>query len=201
MRKEVKIYKASVEKNLDNINSIIKKIGVQNPTVAPACREILTISSQNMTSKWTSGRKYVRTLFAQKAFANYYPSKQLELSLAIDGIINILDDLFDENMNKKVKALYIIELLRINSLYNLHTPPKNIQIAFGHYFNKLISLAVAEDCYQKQIKNENNINKIIKASVEIFSCRSQDIDIFNEIALVNYKNKKTANKIMEMGRI
>jgi hypothetical protein len=28
MRKEIKIYKSSVEKNLDNINSIIKKIGV-----------------------------------------------------------------------------------------------------------------------------------------------------------------------------
>jgi hypothetical protein len=201
MKKIIKVYKKGVDKNLKDINSILKKAGTSNLAIIPVCKNILLASSQNMTNKWATGRKYVRTQFAKKAFGKYYPKKQIELSLTIDGIINILDDLVDETMDNKERILYLTELSRAISVYNLCNHHKSIQVAFGHYFNKIILLSVAENYYEKLIKKEKDFNKIIKISVEIFNYRSMDIDIFNEIALINHKNKKAISKIMEIGRI
>ena len=71
-----------------------------------------------------------------------------------------------------------------------------------HYFNKLIALAIAEDHYKNFIKKEIRIERIIKYSIESYGIRSLDIDIFNEIALINYKTpNKKIEKIKKIGRI
>jgi len=201
MKEIIKIYKKSVDKNLIDISSILKKLGIKNPEVILSCRSILKLSSENITKKWLSGKKYVRTGFVREAFSDFYPKKYIEISMLIDAMINILDDLIDEQIDNKEKFLYIVELLRIFSSYSLNKQEKKIQTVVGHCFNKLISLAVAEDVYRKMITKEKRIEKIIDYSIETFNCRSMDIDVFNEIALIDYKGDSMAKKIKEIGRI
>lgn len=171
-----------------------------SPELEKTYEQVLTMTAQNITGKWQAGRKYARTYFSQKAFAGYYPEEYLKLSLLIDATVNILDDIYDENMSKETRGLYLVEFLRISSLYNLHKLTKNIQEAVGHYFNQLITLAVAEGVYFKMIENEKELDKIVKLSADLLLCRAQDINIFNEIALVNHQNNEKES-IKLIGRI
>lgn len=201
MKEIVSIYKKSVDTNLKDISSILKKLDIKNPEVFLSCKKILNLSADNIINKWLSGRKYSRTVFVKQAFGKFYPKKYIEISISIDAMINILDDLLDEKIGDKEKTLYIFEFSRILSIYNLKNPKEKIQNGLGHCFNKLILLAVAEDIYKKMIAKEKNIKKIIEYSVQIFNCRGTDIDIFNEIALTDVKNNNAVRKIKEMGRI
>ncbi|MFC1678204.1 hypothetical protein ACFLZ9_00525 [Patescibacteria group bacterium] len=201
MKKLITSYEKSVSNNIQEIQSILKTLGMTQKELLPAYKQVLTMSSKNISGKWKSGRKYARTLFVKRAFSKNYPEKITELSLTIDAMVNILDDFYDEKMSQDEKALYIIEYLRVFALYSNINPDKKIQKAVGLYFNKLITLAVAENIYLVQIKKEKALDKIIEYSAGLLLCRSMDIDIFNEVALVNYKDKKLANKTMLMGRI
>lgn len=201
MKEIVSVYKRSVDTNLKDINSILKKLDIRNPGVFLSCKKILNLSADNVINKWLSGRKYSRTVFVKQAFGKFYPKKYIEISMSIDAIINILDDLLDEKINGKEKTLFILEFLRVYSLYNSRNIKEKIQTAIGHDFNKLISLAIAEKIYQKMIAKEKNIKKIIEYSMQIFNCRGTDIDIFNEIALTDVKNNNAVRKVKEMGRI
>lgn len=201
MKEIVSIYKKSVDKNLKDISSILEKLDIKNPEVILSCKKILNLSADNVINKWLSGRKYSRTVFVKQAFGKFYPKKYLEISMSIDAMINILDDLIDEKVDDKEKTLFILEFLRVYSLYNSENPKGKIQIALGHDFNKLISIAISEGIYQKMIAKEKNIEKIIEYSVQIFGCRGTDINIFNEIALTDVKNNNAAKKIKEIGRI
>ncbi len=201
MKEIVSIYKKSVDKNLKDINSILKKLDMKNPEVFSACKKALKTSSANVVKKWLSGRKYSRTVFVKQAFGKFYPKKYLETSIFIDAMINILDDLIDEEIDDKEKILYVLEILRTFSLYNLQKPNPKIQTAFGYCFNRLISVPFAENIYQKKIRKEKIMKKIIEYSAEILKHRATDIDVFNEIALMNYKNKKVKEKIKKIGKI
>ncbi len=201
MKEIISIYKKSVGKNLKDINSILKKLDMKNPEVFSACEGALKASSANVAEKWLSGRKYSRTVFVKQAFGKFYPKKYLGISIFIDAMINILDDLIDEDVDDKEKTLFILELLRVYSLCNSRNIKEKIQTAIGHDFNKLISLAIAEKIYQKMITKEKDIKKIIEYSIQIFGCRGADIDIFNEIALTDIKDNNAARKVKEMGRI
>ena len=201
MKEILSIYKKSVNKNLKDISSILKKLDIKNPEVILSCKKALNLSADNVINKWLSGRKYSRTVFVKQAFGKFYPKKYLEISMSIDAMINILDDLIDEKVDDKEKTLFILEFLRVYSLYNSENPKGKIQIALGHDFNKLISIAISEGIYQKMIAKEKNIEKIIEYSVQIFGCRGTDINIFNEIALTDVKNNNAAKKIKEIGRI
>ncbi len=171
-----------------------------NPELEKAYEQVLSMTSQNIMGKWEVGRKYARTFFSQKAFSQYYPEEYLKLSLCIDAMVNILDDIYDENMDKDVRGLYLVEFLRVFSLYNSSGLTKNILPNVGLYFNKLITLAVAEGAYFKMIEHEKELDKIVKLSAELLLCRAQDIDIFNEIALINYREDEKEN-IKLIGRI
>jgi len=201
MKEIISIYKKSVDENLKDIGSILKKLDIRNPEVFLSCKKILNLSADNVINKWLSGRKYSRTVFVKQAFGKFYPKKYIKISMSIDAMINILDDLIDEKIDDKEKTLYIFEFSRVFSLYSFKKPKEKIQTAIGHDFNKLISLAVAEKVYQKMIAKEKNIEKIIKHSVQIFGCRGTDINIFNEIALTDVKNNNAAKEIKEIGRI
>ena len=201
MKEIVSIYKRSVDTNLKDISLILKKLDIKNPEIFLSCKKILNLSADNVINKWLSGRKYSRTVFVKQAFGKFYPKKYIEISMSIDAMINILDDLVDEEVNDKEKTLYIFEFSRIFSLYNFKKPKEKIQFSAGHGFNKLISLAIAEKVYQKMIVKEKDVKKIMEYSIQIFGCRSTDIDVFNEIALTDVKNNNAARKIKKMGRI
>ncbi len=201
MKKIVSIYKKSVQKNVKDIKSILKKLDIKNPEVFTSCKKYLEMSADNVTKKWLSGRKYARTFFVKKAFGKYYPKKYTEISLSIDAMINILDDLVDEKINEQEKLLFILEFIRVYSLCNLNKLKDKIQVAIGHDFHKLITIAISEGIYQKDIAQEKDFKKVIEKSVEILGCRGTDINVFNEIALTDINNKKIENNIKEIGRI
>lgn len=202
MKNLAKIYKKSTDKNLKYIKSIIEKnLGKDGSELFLMCKEVLNASSENIVQKWISGRKYARTFFVQKAFSEFYPKKYLELSLLVDATVNMLDDLADEEIDKNQKILYIVEILRVISLYDLSNPGKEILENTGHYFNKLIVVPAIEQAYGKKISTEKQKEKIIKYSADLLLYRGGDIDIFNEIALSGERNKKAAEKIKKIGRI
>jgi len=199
MKENIKIYQESLEKNIDDISKILDDLEMTFPDLMQIYKRALLASSENIANKWASERKYQRTYFVQTAFSNFYPKEITELSLYIDAMVNILDDLFDENLNKEVKGLYILEFSRVFSLYNYCYPDKKIQEMVGQYFNKLIVLALTEDIYGKLIKEEKDLNKIVKYSAELLLCRAMDIDIFIEIALQDQGDK--SDNIRKIGRI
>lgn len=204
MQKIIKIYKEDLSESLDKIGRLLEKMDMNDFGVRNHCNEILSLSCENIVEKWLVGRKYIRTLFVKEAFANLYPKEVTRISIYIDTIINILDDLLDEKIDDENKKLYILEFLRVFSLYNYNHPPKEVQIYLGNYFNKLISLAVVENCYKNLASNKNKIKEIARCSIKVLDCRSMDIDIFNEIAILrnccNYTSIEK-EKIIKAGRI
>jgi len=161
----------------------------------------LKTSSQQILNKWKSGEKHCRTHFIQQTFGAQYPEKYIDLSLYVDALINILDDFFDEDLTKEVKGMYIIECLRLMSLLISFSHLSKIQEELGVYFEKLITLALAEDFYEKKISQTEDYQKIIEFSAQLLLCRAQDIEIFTEIALLDYKNKEDKKSIIELSRI
>ena len=201
LKKFIKIYEDGVQKNLKDINLILKNTKINNPIITNSYDKILSTSAKNLTSKWISGRKYSRTLFIKEAFSDFYPEKYIEVSLYIDAMINILDDLLDEKMNEQEKTCYILEFLRVFSLYSQEQLEKKININIDYYFNELISLAIAEGHYKNFIKKEQNINKIIEYSTKSHNIRSSDINIFTQIALIDYNTPNENIKINKMAQI
>ena len=201
MKNNCKIYQKSIKKNIFGIKTILKNLGMEEEVPLSLYETVLNQSANMITSKWLSGRKYCRTYFTQKAFGKLYQAKYTQISLCIDAMVNILDDLLDERLDKQAKTEYLLEFLRVFSVYNSECPSKKIQICLEEYFNKLITLAIAENFYQQRITQEQNINKIIKNSADLLICRGRDIDIFIEIALLEFKNQKAIPPIKEMSRM
>ncbi|MBL7156379.1 MAG: hypothetical protein ISS87_02190 [Candidatus Pacebacteria bacterium] len=55
MKEIISIYKRSVDKNLKDISSILKKLDIKNPEVFLSCKKILNLSADNVINKWLSG--------------------------------------------------------------------------------------------------------------------------------------------------
>jgi len=200
MKKNTELYQKNIEKNISAIRSILRKLAMRNQPPLSLYEGILNQSSRQITSKWLAGRKYCRTFFVQEAFETLYPTKYTQISLCLDAMVNILDDLLDELLDKEVKMNYILEFLRIFSVFEKECPPE-IHEVLKNYFDKLITLALAENYYQKQIIQERDLDKIVKDSADLLVCRGMDIDIFIEIALLKFRKKKIIHAIREMGRV
>ena len=177
----VKKYLETVNKNLNEIGEILKNNDINDSEISKVFTKILTNSSQNISKKWTDGKKYIRTEFVVSALGDDYPMDMLEESLSVDAMINILDDLLDENLGKKEKILYVIEYLRIFSNYAKQKPTDYRLDKMGSYFNKLITLAIAENEIMKEIKDRNDINEVVDLSIKLLMLRGMDIDLFVEI--------------------
>lgn len=203
MERIQKIYAETVHENLDKLREILKNdIGVENPLVMEQIEKLLQYSSGNLIQKWQSGRKYARTLFAMRAIPNY-PQNILKLSISIDAIINLLDEILDEEMNKETKALHLVELIRILAIYNHQKLEKKYLDAIGNYFNKIISIAILENLYRNLIKDEQDFNKIVNYSIQIYDCRALDMDIYAELPLIELYGPidNETKKLVKIARI
>lgn len=200
-RKEiVQLYDSSLSKNLRDIERILKDRQIYTHKLFSDYKKLLTSSSKHVTNKWNKGDKYIRTEYMLEAFSIYYPRKFLELSIMVDAMINILDDLLDMDLDKKNKTIYILEYLRVFSLYSLNRPGRTIQKNMAVYFNKLISLAIAESQYLRLISKEKSLENIIKHSIDLLLTRSLDIDIFVEIATSDINDKRETEYIKDSAR-
>lgn len=203
MKDIIEVYRNTVKENLSSIEKILKSdIGIENPEIIKKMGDVLQMSSDNLVSKWKDSRKYMRTFFVKKAFPEY-PEDIIKISVSLDAIINLLDDILDEKMGKNLKSLYIVELIRIISIYNYQNLEKKYSETVGNYFNKIISIAILEDFYKDFIKKENDSKKILDLSIQIYNCRSLDMDIFTEIPLIRLYNKIDDDllKVIKVSRI
>ncbi len=196
----LKLYKKSVEENINDISRTLKESDLYSKEIISLYRDILEMSSNKITHKWEKGEKYLRTEFVLEAFGQHYPSDFLSLSVKIDAMINMLDDLLDENFNKDDKVKYILEYLRIFSLYSLDKSNLKFQVNVGHYFNKLITLALGEQWMLAEARKKDNLEEVVRLSSDLLCLRAYDIDIFTEIALSSYKQDKNMFVIKKMGK-
>jgi len=186
----IEIYKKEIDKNVSEIALYLTESGIYEEKVMEIYRKSLQLSSNNIASKWVSGGKYLRTEFALEAFGRCYPKSLVEFSLKVDAMINILDDLFDESLSKEEKGIYILEYLRVFSLFCLSKSNRKFNREIGRYFNKLITLALAEGFLLEKIKNTPNPGEVVEISEVLLKLRGYDIDIFVEIALSGSKDLK-----------
>ncbi len=190
-----RIYQETATETMRSLEKIlIEELGINNNEIKKGLEEIINKSVENLISKWSTERKYIRTLFVRKILPGY-PLKVIKLSLSLDCIINILDELLDEKLEEELKTLYITELIRVLSIHHYQDLNKPVRARIANYFNKIVSIAVLETLYKNLIEKERDFNKITIFAKQIYDCRSLDIDIYFEITLLEIFGEKERDKI------
>ncbi|MBN1169235.1 hypothetical protein JXA63_05085 [Candidatus Woesebacteria bacterium] len=183
-------YQQSIKLNLGDIDKILHAAGVEQNKYLDEFKKLFIKSSSNIVGKWDDGKKYIRTEYVMEMFGKSYPGRFLMSSVMMDSMINILDDLYDENLTRDERKMYLIEYLRVVAIFNMLGHSERLQKSIGNYFDKLITLAVAEQAILKEIEKAKSMKKIVKLSNKLLLMRSHDIDIFVQMVLedksVNY---------------
>ena len=162
---------------------------------------ILEQATEKIIQNWLSGKKYIRTLFMHRVMEDHYPQKAIQLSLSIDAIINILDDILDEDLDNQTKTAYIVEFIRTMAIFTSKISDPYRAKMIERYFNKIISIAIGEKIYKNLIKNETGAEKTKRLLLEVYTCRSLDMDIFVELPLLEIQFKsKDVDKMLILGR-
>lgn len=187
----IAVYENSIEANLSSITSSLKEAGIGSEDALAPYTSALRTSMEAIVTKWRNETKYVRTEYALQAFGDTYPESFLEVSLMIDAMVNILDDLFDEDLQAEERRLSIVEYLRIFAVYSSKIPNKAIQQAMSFYFNKLITLAIAEQRIMLQVKHSEDKEYICTLSTQLLMTRAFDIDIFIQIPMYHISSDTT----------
>lgn len=196
----ISLYNDSVYNNLKIIDKIINSdIGLNDPYLMELFNKILQTSKNELIEKWRTGKKYLRTLTAIKAFPNY-SSDSLNLSISIDAIINILDDLLDENLEKQAKIFYIVEIIRTLANYHYQKSNEALRHCIGNYFNKCIMIALLEKHFYDLLRNTKENDYIIKYPTYIYDIRSLDIDVFIEIPLLASNTIQFKDDVLKVAR-
>jgi len=199
--KIISYYDDSVHDNLKMIDKIlISDIGLNDPYLMELFNKVLQSSKNGLIEKWKSGKKYLRTLSVIKAFPKY-PMNSLNLSISIDAMINIFDDLFDENLEKHIKNFYLVEIFRMLANYHYQEFDENLRFYVGNYFNKLIMIALLERHFYDLIKIGKKDDYLLKNAAHVYDVRSLDIDIFVEIPLMASNIIQFKDDLLKVARI
>ncbi len=198
IQKIVENYRESISLNIDVIRSEINDNPVINDKeTIKLYEEILSKTSQVVSERWLKKEKYLRTKHTVSVFGDNFPKDLLILSLCVDAMVNILDDFYDEPLSKEQKQIYLIELLRVNSIINCKIPSLNLLADLGEYFDKLITLAIAENFILQQIKENLEFEFVISQGSSLLLTRAYDMDIFVQIA----EHNNTQNTLIYEFRI
>lgn len=196
-----KLYISTVDKNLQSMKKIIEDIHVSDSIPACKLNEMLNASSCNLTDKWKSSRKSLRTEIALKTIPEY-PPNALQVSLIIDSMINLLDDSLDELMTKQQRALYVIELVRTLAVFNQYEISKESRKKISEYFNKILVIAITEILYEEKIKASDEFRERLDFSIQCYDCKCLVTDIFFELPLIElYGNDEAVKGIISLARI
>jgi len=174
----LQLYKETIG---DNLSNLVKS----DDLLFQQCKELLIASRNETTGKWSSGRKYIRTLPVVQAFSEYYPEGVLKISVYIDALVNNLDDLFDESLSKKERTFPIIEIFRTLGNFSRTELSPEERSVIGSYFDNIIVVATSEHHYYNFIKSvKEDVDKIIKYSIQLYDGRSLDMDVFVDLPAV-----------------
>jgi hypothetical protein len=177
------LYFETVNESIDLLIDILEHININNSTYKEELSDVLNASAQNIISKWKNHKKTLRTKVIYDIIPNY-PEHLLKKSLLLDATVNILDDIYDETLTKEQTSIYIIELLRILSLFNQEDKFTSYSNEVSNYFNKLLCIATLEKIYKEKIEKSPTFDDVVKYSIECYNSKSMDIDIFIELPLL-----------------
>lgn len=193
-----RLYKSTISENLASIDKIIDDVKINGSVSSRQFEEALNKSCCNLTDKWISGRKSLRTEIAHNIIPEY-PAEILKISLVIDSIINLLDDSLDELMEKPERALYVIELVRALALFNKLNISSEAKERIFEYFNKILVIAISEILYEEKIKMSDSFEKQVDYSIKCYDCKCLVMDIFVELPLIELHGCK--NHVKEITRL
>jgi hypothetical protein len=197
-----------IQKYVETVNisiTSIKKIldGTGNKEIVnDRLKKIVELSSADLISKWQNKNKILRTNYIYQLIPNY-PIEILELSITIDAMVNLLDDIYDETLTKEQKAIIVIELLRLIPFVTKSHSEK-IRLKISEYFNKILTVAITESIYRDLIEGTNDFKEKLKYGIDCYNCKSKDIDLFIELPLlklgINEKSIRNMIKIFNIHR-
>lgn len=197
----IKSYYNTKEFNICEMKNILNQIGIFDPPEFKKIEDIIHMSMQIMINKWNKNKKILRTELIYNIIPNY-PKEILNKSILIDVVINILDDIYDEKLDKEEISSNILELLRTMAIIykeNFSEFEKNLMF---NYFNKILCIAIIEFVYIDKIKYTSNISEKMDLAIDCYNCRSTDIDIFLELPLYELNiNKMEIKKLIKIGNI
>ncbi len=176
-------YRKSLNFNLNFIKGVLSSDNLAIYDFLEQIESLLSDSLENIAKKWEDNKKHARTELVMKGFSDDYPIKNLNISIMMDAMINILDDIYDENLEKNEKGLYIIEFLRVFATLNFEGLSGFMQDSIYKYFNRLITIPIAEKSIYKELISEDEYSKIITHSINLLNIRSVDVDFFVDAAL------------------
>ncbi|MBD3205348.1 hypothetical protein GF319_03260 [Candidatus Bathyarchaeota archaeon] len=194
-----KIYEETVLENVQYLKQLENEL-FGRVNFNEEVHGVLTLSSQNITQKWLSGKKYLRTKYARNAILEY-PDEVLKLSILLDSNINLMDDILDEALTQDETALYLVELLRVLALRESYVMDDELRMRISNYFNKLIFVAVSEKLLLEKIGDYDG-EDFNRMAYNYFKGRSIDMDLFLEIPLLHMGyDKSEINEILVVGRL
>ncbi|MBD3261501.1 MAG: hypothetical protein GF334_07435 [Candidatus Altiarchaeales archaeon] len=199
VEKLARLYEDTIRENIEFLTKLEKQL-YGKISYNQIVKQSLEESTKNLTQKWISEKKYLRTKYARDAIPNY-PQKTLKLSVILDANINLMDDILDEDLSKKEKGLYLVELLRVMALRDSYKINGEAEKRISNYFNKIIFVAISEQIFLEQMKQTSG-EKFYEIASDYFKGRGLDMDIFLELPLHErgYQTKEI-EEVLKAGRI
>ncbi|MEX2725599.1 MAG: hypothetical protein Q6367_017065 [Candidatus Freyarchaeota archaeon] len=195
-----KLYEETIAENIHYLKKLEKELGY-GTDLAENLRQVLSTSARNLSDKWRSEAKYLRTKYSKMAIPDY-PEEVLKISIFVDAVVNLLDDVLDEELTKEQKAVYLIELIRVLTFHHGINLPKNLKKLISDYFNKIIFVAVSENSLYKKLLGVSDESVIFDLCAKSYLCRSLDMDIFVELPLTkNGYRRNEIKSIVESARL
>ncbi|MEM4178030.1 MAG: hypothetical protein QXS29_10760 [Nitrososphaeria archaeon] len=178
----------------ENVIAELEKLASEEGyDIAPYIKNAIMQSTSFMSTKWRTKRKYLRTLSAMKIYSNDYPNNEdmIKLSLVVDAMVNILDDLFDEVLTMEEKSMFILELGKILTYFSSQKMlSADLLKQFSMYIEKIILLGIGDHVLREKLSD-------IEVAKRHYLLRSMDIDIFVQIPMlfgIEIKNKEQFQK-------
>jgi len=177
----IDVYAKILRQDIGSVSEILNKHR-HDRSIADFSEQILTLASDQVVEKWLSDRKSLRTLVAYRSITDY-PSETIGVSLLMDGLINILDDLFDEKLGDEAIKLFIVEMIRV--LSGLFRTDSRFSVQIADYLQHILCIAVSEHFYREEIKNATAFDDRVRFSIKCYEAKGFVIDIFFRIPLTS----------------
>jgi len=158
------------------------------------------LSTDNLIEKWRTGRKTLRTEIAYRGIADY-PDSNLETSLLLDAMINLLDDVYDEAMGKDEMSLYIVELISTIAKMSSVIGDEERETV-EEYFQKILLIAFSELLYRNRINEAASHEERRSLVTRCYEVKSMDMDAFIELPLrAKGYDEESVSRWVELGRV
>lgn len=195
----IELYEKTIEENVAYLRNLEDEL-FGSTEFGETMHKSLIQSTKNLTDKWRSQEKYIRTAYAMRAIPDY-PDEVKKLSIFLDANINLMDDILDENLSREEMALYLVELLRVLSIKDGYPMTQALKQKISDYFNKIIFVAISEGALFPQFSKQEK-SKLLAMILRSYFSRSIDMDLFLELPLHESGcDKENMNALIKAGRV